>query len=218
MDKFCFLKPMKKLSTIALFIVIIIAGIFVGTIVRSNAKTNDIANSYSPTKAQQPSPTHTAQPAKPQKSAEIIGTPQHISIPAINVDTSIEQVALDPQGDMDVPKTDYSVGWYKLGFKPGEKGSAVFSGHLDKKDGSPAVFWKLSDLKPGDKIITTDVNGKSYTFTVTHLIKYPYDALPLSKIFASSDKANLNLITCNGAWNSTTKNYSHRLVVYSQSD
>jgi LPXTG-site transpeptidase (sortase) family protein len=217
-DKFCFVETMKKISTVAFFIIIIIAGIFVGTLVNSNTKTNDIANSYSPTKAQQLSPVNTSNPTKPQKSAEIIGIPQKISIPAINVDTSIEQVALDPQGNMDVPKTDYTVGWYKLGFKPGQKGSAVLSGHLDKKDASPAVFWKLSDLKAGDKIITTDVNGKSYTFTVTHLVEYPYDALPLNEIFAASDKANLNLITCKGNWNDTTKIYSHRLVVYSQRD
>lgn len=218
MGKFCFVKPMKKISTITFFALIIIAGILVGTLINSNAKPNNIANSYSPTKAQQPSSINTTKPTKSQKTAEIIGTPEHISIPAINVDASIEQVALDDKGNMDVPKTDYTVGWYKLGFKPGEKGSAVFAGHLDKKDSSPAVFWKLSDLKEGDKIITTDSKGKSYTFTVTRLVEYPYKDLPLNEIFGNSDKANLNLITCKGDWNDTTKIYSHRLVVYSQRD
>ena len=119
---------------------------------------------------------------------------------------------------MDVPKTDHTVGWYKLGYKPGEKGNAVFAGHLDKADGSPAVFWKISDLKAGDKIMTTDSKGKSYTFTVTRLTKYPYDAFPLNEVFGNSDKAKLNLITCEGAWNSAERIYSHRLVVYSQRD
>ncbi len=203
---------MKKFLTALLFIVIVIGGIFTGTAILSNSKSNNTSHSVLSIKTQQPIPT------KPQQTTEVIDTPQHLSIPAINVDTTIEQVALDTKGNMDVPKTDYTVGWYKLGYKPGEKGNAVFAGHLDKADGSPAIFWKLSDLKTGDKIITTDLNNKSYTFTVTRLVKYPYDAFPLNEIFGSSDKARLNLITCNGTWNSTTKNYSNRLVVYSERD
>lgn len=209
---------MKKISTIAIFIIIIIAGIFAGTTVMSNAKSNNTDASSSQIKNQQPSPTKQPNPTKPQQSTEAINIPKHISIPAIGVDTSIEQVALDAKGNMDVPKTDYTVGWYKLGYKPGEKGNSVLAGHLDKADSSPAVFWKLSELKAGDKIIITDVNDKSYTFTVTHLAKYPYDAFPLNEVFGSSDKPKLNLITCNGDWNSGTKIYSHRLVAYSERD
>ena len=203
---------MKKFLTALLFIVIVIGGIFTGTTILSNSKGNNTPHSVLSIKTQKPAPT------KYQQTAEIIGIPQHLSIPAINLDTTIEQVALDAKGNMDVPKTDHTVGWYKLGYKPGEKGNAVFAGHLDKADGSPAIFWKLSDLKPGNKIITTDLNNKSYTFTVTGLVKYPYDALPLNEVFGNSDKANLNLITCNGTWNNTTKNYSNRLVIYSERD
>src|SRR5437667_11588954 len=101
MGKFCFIKNMKKFLTVVFFILIVIGVIFTGTMVMSNTKTNHIANSYSPIKVQQSSPTKSANPTKPQQSAEIIGTPAHISIPAIQVDADIEQVALDTQGNMD---------------------------------------------------------------------------------------------------------------------
>ena len=210
---------MKKSLVVLLFIIIIVGGIFTGVAVMSSQNSKAVL-SYSSTKTQKPLSTKIQQssPTKPQSPTEIIGIPQHLAIPAIKVDANIEQVGLDPQRNMDVPKTDITVGWYKLGYKPGEKGSAVFDGHLDRADGSPAVFWKISDLKAGDKIITPDSNGYSYSFSVTRLVKYPYDGLPLNEVFGLSDKAKLNLITCNGAWSSTTKNYSHRLVVYSQRD
>jgi sortase (surface protein transpeptidase) len=58
-------------------------------------------------------------------------------------------------------------------------------------------------------------NGKRTTFIVREL--RTYDANETSKdIFYSSDeKAHLNLITCEGVWDSVTKSYPERLIVFS---
>ena len=70
--------------------------------------------------------------------------PQTLHIPKINVAAAIEQVGLDTQGRMDVPEDADNVAWYKLGYKPGQKGNAVLAGHYDKETGEPAVFWDIS--------------------------------------------------------------------------
>lgn len=144
------------------------------------------------------------------------GIPQTISISKISVTTSIEQVSQDKNGQMETPLHAEDTGWYSLGFRPGQKGNAVIDGHLDTVTGAPAAFWNIKNLLPGDKIITTDSNQKSYTFTVTKTVSYPYNQVPLQQIFAVADRPHLNLITCIGTWDKTHKNYSNRLVVYAE--
>ncbi|HZE87667.1 MAG TPA: class F sortase [Methylomirabilota bacterium] len=141
---------------------------------------------------------------------------QTLSIPKINVSASIESVGMDSQGRMDIPKNADDAAWYNLGVKPGEKGNAVIDGHYDKASGAPAVFYNLTKLHAGDMIIIRDRQSKQYTFAVVRIQNYPYDNFPLQEVFGQSTQPMLNLITCEGTWNKTTKNYSHRTVVFAK--
>jgi sortase A len=119
---------------------------------------------------------------------------------------------------MDVPKGPDNVGWFKLGIRPGEKGSAVIAGHSGWKNNIPAVFDNLHKLKKGDKIYFEDKNGKGTTFIVRELRSY-YPTADAEDVFISSDgKAHLNLITCEGIWNEVTKSRSERLVVFTDKE
>lgn len=207
---------MKKIFTLIILLAIVAFGIGAGSGIANKFKQStdktqvlnakDTANNN----AQNPVNPPTAVPQ--QDFAE----PQSISIPKINVNAPVEHVGLDGENRMDVPKDSDNAAWYDLGYKPGQKGNAVIAGHYDKKDGSPAVFWDISKLVPGDKIIITDVNGKELTFEVTRSEKFPYDNFPLQEVFGPSEDAMLNLITCEGSWNSTTGMYSHRSVIFSK--
>lgn len=144
------------------------------------------------------------------------GTPKSIDIPKIGVSANIENVGLDSEGKMDVPKNVYNVGWYELGFRPGEKGSAVVAGHLDGVNGEPVIFFNLNSLNQGDFVTITDDKNNKYRFVVYDKRVYPYDQLPLTDIFASNENTSLNLITCDGVFDRQSRNYSQRLVVYSR--
>lgn len=169
-----------------------------------------------PTQQTQQQITQQKATAEQQPTQAAVDAPQTLSIPKLGVTASVESVGMDSQGRMDVPSDPDDVAWYNLGFKPGQKGSAVIDGHFDKPSGAPAVFYNLSQLQAGDKLIVTDTNGQKYTFAVTDSKAYPYDSLPMQAIFDSTDKPRLNLITCDGVWNKNQKNYSQRLVVYAE--
>lgn len=163
------------------------------------------------------SPVTTSQTPAPVVEQKIeIAEPLNISIPKINVSADIESVGQDSEGKMDVPEGVFNVGWYNLGFKPGEKGSAVMAGHLDTITGAPAVFYNISKLQAGDRIIVTDKKGKTLNFEVSGVQSYAFDKVPLQEVFTSTDKPRLNLITCVGTWDVGTRNYSERLVVYTE--
>ncbi|MBO0783520.1 MAG: class F sortase [Ktedonobacteraceae bacterium] len=143
-------------------------------------------------------------------------TPRRLVIPAIHIDTLIEPVGITNQGDMDTPRQDpwNHVGWYSAGHLPGERGSAVIDGHLDRPGGAPAVFWSLNQLRIGDEIIVILASGKTLHFRVLNLAFYAPGHAPLQDIFANTSGHYLNLITCAGAWIPTQHQTTQRLVVY----
>jgi LPXTG-site transpeptidase (sortase) family protein len=141
--------------------------------------------------------------------------PATIEIPAIDVSTSIEAVGLKENGEMAVTESFETTAWYQGGYKPGEPGNAVIGGHVDSRNG-PAVFYKLNKLSKGDEIIVKNKEGEKRIFVVTEKKEYPWDDAPLKSIFGYSPASSLNLITCTGDFDHSARNYSKRLVVYTE--
>jgi sortase (surface protein transpeptidase) len=110
------------------------------------------------------------------------------------------------------------VGWYNAGPHPGEQGSAVINGHLDRPGGSPAVFWHLANLHIGDSVMVIDAHGKTLHFHVTRIISYTPQLAPVQDIFGNTAGSYLNLMTCAGVWIPTEHQTSLRLVVYTSLD
>jgi sortase A len=142
------------------------------------------------------------------------GIPLRLKIPSIRVDAAIEQVSLTAGGAMDVPTGPDNTAWYKLGPRPGEKGSAVIDGHSGWKNGIPAVFDNLNKLRKGDKIYVEDQAGVTFTFVVREIRTYDPNADAGQVFYSKDNQAHLNLITCEGAWNEITKSRSERLVIF----
>lgn len=154
-------------------------------------------------------------PSAPPKPAQVnFGLPERLKIPKINVDAPVEQVGITPEGDMDVPKDPNNAGWYERGPRPGEKGSSVIAAHYGWRGGEAAAFDNLGKLQKGDKVYVEDETGATVTFVVREIRSYDPNADASDVFGASDDKAHLNLITCQGAWDKTQESYSDRLVVF----
>jgi len=106
------------------------------------------------------------------------------------------------------------VGWYNSGPRPGERGSAVIAGHLDRPGGNPAVFWRLRDLRVGDSVLVVDASGKALRFHVTRIIFFQPQDAPVQDIFGNTAGSFLNLTSCAGDWIPTQHQTAQRLVVY----
>lgn len=139
--------------------------------------------------------------------------PVRLLIPAINVNARIQDVGVALNGEMEVPNNAIDVGWFKIGSRPGEVGSAVVAGHIDGESGEVGVFANLYKLKEGDLLYIEDDKGTSITFVVRK--KLIFDPGYADEVFSRNDGAHLNLITCDGLWDGVKKSYSKRLVVFS---
>ena len=142
--------------------------------------------------------------------------PYRLIIPSIGVDTDVEMVGVLHDGNLATPSLNPwdDVGWYAAGPRPGEVGSAVIDGHLDRPGGSPAVFWNLRSIHVGDTVIVTDTKGGTKRFRVTRIALYRPQQAPLQKIFGDKSGSHLNLITCAGDWIVSEHQTTLRLVVY----
>lgn len=144
--------------------------------------------------------------------------PTRLIISKININVPIENVGQDSNGIMEIPKDTQDVGWFELGKKPGEIGSAVIAGHYGLYKGVPTIFNELHELEKGDEISVEDKSGNMTTFIVKESKKYNPIA-DTTEIFSSDDeKAHLNLITCDGAWNKDSKSFDQRLVIFSDKE
>lgn len=141
--------------------------------------------------------------------------PVSIQIPKIKIDTKIEKVQKDKNGTMDVPQDFNNVGWYSLGPKPGQIGNSVIDGHYDSKTGA-AIFYRLSNLQTGDEIYIKDAKGEMRTFIIKDKKIYKNNVFPIQEVFGKTNKRMLNLITCEGVFNTKSQEYLNRLVIYSE--
>lgn len=140
--------------------------------------------------------------------------PDRFEVPSLSIDTHVQHVGVTAAGNMGVPNNFTDVGWYKYGVVPGYRGSAVIDGHVDNGLALAGVFKHLGDIKVGDDIYVTSKEGTRLHFRVQEVQSYDYKSVPLEKVFSRTDRARLNLITCEGNWVKAEKTYDKRLVVY----
>ena len=140
------------------------------------------------------------------------GLPVRLTIPRLGIDAAVEKVGLTPDGTMGVPTSPETVAWFKLGPRPGDKGSAVIDGHSGYRSGA-AVFDDLPSLRKGDLLFVEDATGVQVRFVVRRTRTYDRDA-NASDVFGRNDGRHLNLVTCTGDWDAAAGTHAQRLVVF----
>jgi len=152
----------------------------------------------------------------PAEKLDLALNPVRLIIPAIAINASVEDIGTQANADLATPSQNpwVDVGWYNLGPRPGERGSAVIDGHLDRPGGFPAVFWQLRDLHVGDEVLVKNSSGKTLRFQVTRIELYAPQDAPIQDIFGNWGGTFLNLITCAGDWIPSQHQTNLRLVVY----
>ncbi len=174
------------------------------------------ASRATPTATLPPSPSPSATPTPYPAPVWITASVAHINASIISVGVDAHGAMAAPEGANSDPIW-YKTFWWEYGAMPGQTGNAVIAGHLDRKDGKPAVFWWLKLLHVGDSVYVRTAQGTSLHFVVTDVETYlnpgggANDPV-LQRIFGPASTANLNLITCTGDW--TGKEYTKKLVVY----
>ena len=176
-----------------------------------------------PTTTLAPRPTATSKPPRSATALpKIVGPvlpasqPSSLSIPAINVQSSLLNLGQTAQGSLEVPAPgpDYNkAAWYRHSPTPGALGPAVILGHVDSKEDGPSVFYRLGSLRRGDTVRVTRADRSVAVFAVDSVQRFQKSAFPTQLVYGNTNHAALRLITCGGPFDRDTGSYSDNIVV-----
>lgn len=143
--------------------------------------------------------------------------PVSVSIPAIDVRSSMISLGVAADGTLQVPQPGpdlNKVAWFDRSPTPGQPGPSVIEGHVDTEEG-PSVFYRLNEMRPGQRIEVTRADGIRAIFTVDAVRNYDKAEFPTRVVYGSKDlsRPQLRVITC-ANFDPSRKTYTGNAVVF----
>lgn len=130
--------------------------------------------------------------------------PVKIFVPALDMSSSLVELHTDASRHILMPPPDVA-GWYRIA------GPLVLIGHVDDRSG-PAVFYRLSGMKRGEKVEISSSDGSKAEFEITKLTDINKNSFPSMQVYTGSNK-EIRLITCVGPY-SPKSGYSDSLIAW----
>jgi hypothetical protein len=140
--------------------------------------------------------------------------PLRVTISRLGIESGLVHLGLD-NGAMEVPSDPAVAGWYALGPTPGQLGPAVIAGHVTWNL-EPAVFYRLSELRTGDRVKVASRDGRTRVFRVDDVRRFAKSRFPTDAVFGTIDYAGLRLITCGGTYDSGSHRYLDNVVAFAR--
>jgi hypothetical protein len=142
--------------------------------------------------------------------------PVRLAVPAHGVDSAVDPVGVEPDGQMTIPADVARVGWYRFGPAPGAPGSAVIAGHVDDRTQGLGALAPLRAAAPGDEVLVTDAAGTTSRWRVVSRELISKQVLPLDELFRRDGPPRLTLITCGGPFLPEYGSYRDNVVVVAE--
>jgi LPXTG-site transpeptidase (sortase) family protein len=158
-----------------------------------------------------PTPVTTARDARPA-AGDTRFVPERIDLPG---DASAAVVPVATVGnELVVPEDPTKVGWWDGSSYVGDPyGSTVIAGHVDASDRGLGFFFRLWNIKVGDRLVLSagDIR-QAYKITTVRQVPRT-DLVDDTKVFDIDGPPRLVLITCAGEFRPDRGGYSRNLIV-----
>ena len=197
--------PLRRTVALAYLLLVMGFGVMAYALMQLSGMQPDVPRVAAVAEVKKPAPT---EPVGMKKSL-----PVHLSIPDIAVDTNLIQLGKNDDGSMQTPESYDVAGWYQYSPTPGEIGPSVITGHVDTYKGA-AVFFRLKEVQPGQKIAVAREDGSIATFAVTKVEQFDQDHFPTDAVYGNTSDSELRVITCGGPFNHLSGEYTQNTVVF----
>jgi hypothetical protein len=166
-----------------------------------------------PSSASTPSPSVQATPAGLPASDPTAATPTELDIAVVGLRMPIVPVGVAPDGEMALPPSPASAGWYRYGSHPGDpQGATVIAGHLDEPWYGTGPLGRLRDVAPGDSVVVR-TGSTSRRYVVVDAQAVHKTRLDLAALFRVDGPPSLHIVTCGGRFDPTLRRYDENVVV-----
>lgn len=157
-----------------------------------------------------PAPAVVALTATPAERGDL--HPTEVRLPTLDVRSALVDLDVGPDGALTPPADPARAGWYVRGGVPGLRGPTVIAGHVDSQAG-PAVFYRLDELGPGDRVEVTRSDGQVFSYRVSTVETHPKADFPTARVYGPTPGPELRLITCGGEFDRSSRHYKDNVIV-----
>ncbi len=195
-------------------------GIFVGI---NSLKTNRFVSAQITNlqKAKDPDAPQESPPAPNDLSSYQVpaAEPRFLSIEKLTIKTRVRKLGVKDNNELAAPANIFDAGWYEGSSKPDEAGAMLIDGHVQGPT-KPGIFKNLDKLAVNDQLVIERGDGKKLHYHVVKTQNFDSTTMDMGVTLNSvvPQKNGLNIITCSGQYDTKTKNYSKRLVVFAVQD
>ncbi len=91
----------------------------------------------------------------------------------------------------------------------------MIAAHVDSRNG-PAVFFRLGELRRGDRVTVVRADDTRARFTVERSARYPKPRFPTARVYGPTRRPALRLITCSGTFDRASGHYLDNTVVFAR--
>lgn len=125
------------------------------------------------------------------------------------------QLGINADGTVQDPPLEkpMQAGWYVHGPSAGQVGPFVVLGHVDSKT-QPGIFFRLKELKAGDKVLVDRADGMRITYTIDRMQQVSKSNFPTDAVYGDTPQQELRVITCGGAFDHKSGNYLDNIIAF----
>lgn len=143
--------------------------------------------------------------------------PVALNIPSIGVHSVVQYLGQTADGALETPAPGPhydEAAWYRHSPTPGSLGPAIVLGHVDSAADGPSVFFRLGELRSGDRVSIIRADDSVAVFIVDRVRRYAKDDFPTKLVYGNINHAGLRILTCGGAFDDSTGHYLDNIVVF----
>lgn len=143
--------------------------------------------------------------------------PVALDIPSIDVHSVVRHLGQTDAGALETPAAGphyNDAAWYRYSPTPGALGPAILLGHVDSAAQGPSVFFRLGEVRAGDRVNVTREDGSIAVFAVDRVRRYAKDEFPTDVVYRNIEHAGLRIVTCGGAFDDASGHYLDNIVVF----
>lgn len=130
-----------------------------------------------------------------------VAEPARLSIPALSIDMDVEPHGLDDRGQMSLPRSPFTAGWYRYASAPAnDEGATVIAAHVDSLDEGRGPFAQLRTAEVGTEVSVTDTAGTGHVYRIVSVERIPKGEVPWDQYFSTTGAPRLVLVTCGGEY------------------
>lgn len=140
--------------------------------------------------------------------------PTTLTLAELGIEMPVESHGLASDGQMSLPVSPFTAGWYAYGSAPDSiQGATVIAAHVDSIPEGKGPFSRLRDAQVGMTVTVSDSAGVVHTYRVTAVERIAKAEVPLERVFTAVGAPHLVLVTCGGEFDRQAGSYKDNYIV-----